>query len=78
MSRARSSSPWTPQLSRRDLMKLSAAGVVGHVEEDLRLGVREVQLGRPLPEELAERGAPQGVQQVEEPLGLGGSGGRRA
>ena len=48
-----------------------AAGVVGHVEEDLRLRVGEVELGGALPEELAERRAAEGVQQVEETLGLG-------
>jgi hypothetical protein len=30
MSRVRSSSPWTPELSRRDVLKLTAAGIVGY------------------------------------------------
>ena len=49
-----------------------AAGVVGDVEEDLRLRVGEVELRGALPQELAERGAAERVQEVEEPLGLRG------
>ena len=30
MPRVSSASPWAPELTRRDLMKLSAAGVVGY------------------------------------------------
>jgi hypothetical protein len=47
-----------------------AAGVLPDVEEHLRLGVGQVQLRGALPQELAKRGAAQGVQQVEQPLGL--------
>ena len=47
-----------------------AAGVVGDVEEHLRLGIGEVELGGALPQDLAERGAAQGIQQIEQALGL--------
>ena len=52
------------------------AGMLAHVEEDLRLGVGEVQLRRALPEELAKGRAAEGVQQVEQPLGLRRAAGR--
>jgi hypothetical protein len=44
--------------------------VVAHVEEGLRLRVREVELGGSLPHELPEGRAAQRIQQVEESLGL--------
>jgi len=44
--------------------------VGGHVEEDLPLRIGEVQLGRALPEELAEDRAAEGVEEIEELLGL--------
>src|SRR5205814_7076287 len=52
------------------------ARVVAHEEQDLRLRERQVELGRALPQELPERRASEGVQKVEEALGLGGEAGR--
>jgi hypothetical protein len=43
--------------------------MLGDVKEHLQLGVRQVQLGGLLPEELAKGRAAQGVEEVEEPLG---------
>src|SRR5439155_1013403 len=48
----------------------TAAGMGGHVEENLALRVGEVQLGRALPEELPEDRAPERVEEVEQLLGL--------
>ncbi len=48
----------------------AAGGVRGHVEEHLALRIAEVELGGTLPEKLSEDRAAEGVEEIEELLGL--------
>jgi hypothetical protein len=48
--------------------------MLAHVEEDLGLGVGEIEGGGALPQELPERRAAEGVEEIEKPLGLVGPG----